>query len=135
MSLLQLRDLHLVLFLSFLEFHIIVLIEVLILLNVSLLNLLLLLLMAKHELLELHVELLLLQFLNSVFCHFSLNITAFLFARSPVLLHSRNEVLDILLVHLCVLATILTGILLFRLLLHLVGSINENNNGRNKQKA
>ena len=62
---------------------------------------------------------------------FSLESASKVQARNLIL----HEVLDILLVHLCVLATILTGILLFRLLLHLVGSINENNNGRNKQKA
>ena len=60
MTPLELLDLSLVFFLSFLELHVIVLIEVLILLNMSLLDFLLALLMAEEQLLVLHVKFLLL---------------------------------------------------------------------------
>ena len=72
MASLELLDLSLVLFLSFLELHVIVLIEVLILLNMSLLDFLLALLMAEEQLLVLHVEFLLLQLLNTILRHLSL---------------------------------------------------------------
>ena len=72
MTPLELLDLSLVLFLSFLELHVIVLIEVLILLNMSLLDFLLALLMAEEQLLVLHVEFLLLQLLNTILRHLSL---------------------------------------------------------------
>ena len=72
MSALKLCNLELVLFLRFLEFHVVMLIEILILFDMCLLDLLLSLLMGEHELLVLHVELLLLQLLNSILCHFSL---------------------------------------------------------------
>ena len=60
MASLELLNFSLVLFLSFLELHVTVLIEVLILLNMSLLDFLLALLMAEEQLLVLHVEFLLL---------------------------------------------------------------------------
>lgn len=72
MTPLELLDFSLVLFLSFLELHVIVLIEVLILLNMSLLDFLLALLMAEEQLLVLHVEFLLLQLLNTILRHLSL---------------------------------------------------------------
>ena len=72
MTPLELLDLSLVLFLSFLELHVIVLIEVLILLNMSLLDFLLALLMAEEQLLVLHVKFLLLQLLNTILRHLSL---------------------------------------------------------------
>ena len=72
MSSFKFLDLSLVLLLSFLKLHVIVLVEVLVLLNMSLLNFLLALLMAEKELLVLHVKFLLLQLLNTILRHLSL---------------------------------------------------------------
>ena len=69
---LKLFNLHLVFLLGLLEFNVIMLIKFLILLDVSLLDFFLALLVLEHQLLVLHVELLLLKLLNSVLCHFSL---------------------------------------------------------------
>lgn len=66
MPVLPLFDLHLVLLLSFLEFDVVVLVEVLVLLDVGLLDLLLALLVSENELLVFHVELLLFQLLDAV---------------------------------------------------------------------
>lgn len=115
-TVLQLLDLHLVFLLGLLELHIVVLIEVLILLNVSLLDLFLTLLVRKDELLVLHVELLLFELLDTVLSHFSLNVSALFLALNSMLLHSGNEVFDVLLIHFRVLAAFLGRILL--LLLH-----------------
>ena len=68
----ELFNLSLVLLLSFLKLHVIVLVEVLVLLNMSLLDFLLSLLMAEKELLVLHVKFLLLQLLNTILRHLSL---------------------------------------------------------------
>ena len=120
MASLKLLDLSLVLLLCLLELHVVVLVKVLVLLDMSLLDFLLALLMAEQELLVLHVEFLLLELLNAVLRHFSLyytndiqfsflpamprgwgprapplaereriltNVSAFFFARGPVLLH------------------------------------------------
>ena len=65
-------DLSLVLLLSFLKLHVVVLVEVLVLLNMSLLYFLLALLMAEKELLVLHVKFLLLELLNTILRHLSL---------------------------------------------------------------
>lgn len=81
---LKLFNLHLVFLLGLLEFNVIMLIKFLILLDVSLLDFFLALLVLEHQLLVLHVELLLLKLLNSVLCHFSLNISAILFAGSSM---------------------------------------------------
>ena len=62
----------LVLLLSPLELKVPVLVEILVLLDVGLLDLFLLLLVGEHELLELHVVLLLLELCNSILRHFSL---------------------------------------------------------------
>ena len=72
MPVLQLFDLHLVLLLSFLEFDVVVLVEVLVLLDVGLLDLLLALLVSENELLVFHVELLLFQLLDAVLGKLSL---------------------------------------------------------------
>ena len=72
MTPLELLYLSLVLFLSFLELHVIMLVEVLILLNMSLLDFFLALLVAEEQLLVLHVEFLLLQLLNTILRHLSL---------------------------------------------------------------
>lgn len=81
---LKLLNLHLVFLLGLLELHVIMLIEILVLLDMSLLDFLLALLVLEHQLLVLHVELLLLKLLNSILCHFSLNISAILFAGSSM---------------------------------------------------
>ena len=72
MATLKFLNLILILFLSFLELHVIVLVEVLILLNMSLLDFFLALLMAEEKLLVLHVKFLLLELMNAILCHFSL---------------------------------------------------------------
>ena len=72
MSVLKIDNLLLVLFLSPLELEVPVLVEVLVLLDVSLLDLLLLLLVGEHQLLILHVIFLVLELSNPVLCHLSL---------------------------------------------------------------
>ena len=72
MSVLKVHDFLLVLLLSPLELKVPVLVEILVLLDVGLLDLFLLLLVGEHELLELHVVLLLLELCNSILRHFSL---------------------------------------------------------------
>ena len=72
MSVFKIDNLLLVLFLSPLELEVPVLVEVLVLLDVSLLDLLLLLLVGKHQLLLLHVIFLVLELSNPVLCHLSL---------------------------------------------------------------
>lgn len=72
MSVFKIDNLLLVLFLSPLELEVPVLVEVLVLLDVSLLDLLLLLLVGKHQLLILHVIFLVLELSNPVLCHLSL---------------------------------------------------------------
>ena len=72
MPVLPLFDLHLVLLLSFLEFDVVVLVEVLVLLDVGLLDLLLALLVSENELLVFHVELLLFQLPDAVLGKLSL---------------------------------------------------------------
>ena len=72
MATLKFLNLILILFLSLLELHVIVLVEVLILLNMSLLDFFLALLMAEKELLVLHVKFLLLKLLNTILSHLSL---------------------------------------------------------------
>ena len=69
---LQLFHLLLVLCLRLLELQIVVLVELLVLLDVGLLDFFLALLVREHELLVLHVELLLLELEDAVFGHFSL---------------------------------------------------------------
>ena len=71
-SVFKIYNLLLVLFLSPLELEVPVLVEVLVLLDVSLLDLFLLLLVGKHQLLILHVIFLVLEFSNPVLCHLSL---------------------------------------------------------------
>ena len=71
-SVLQLLDLHLVLLLGLLEFDVVVLVELLVLLNVRLLDLLLALLVREDQLLVLHIEFLLLEFLDAVLGQLSL---------------------------------------------------------------
>ena len=72
MSVLKVHDFLLVLLLSPLELKVPVLVEILVLLDVGLLDFFLLLLVGEHELLELHVILLLLELCNSILRHFSL---------------------------------------------------------------
>ena len=72
MSVFKIDNLLLVLFLSPLELEVPVLVEVLVLLDVSLLDLLLFLLMSEHQLLILHVIFLVLELSNPVLSHFSL---------------------------------------------------------------
>jgi hypothetical protein len=94
------------------------LVEILILLDMCLLNLFLLLLVSKHQLLVLHVVLLLLQLSNPVLGHFSLDVAIFFFAGDSMLLHSSYEVLDVLLVDFGVLTSLfISGA--FLILLHL----------------
>ena len=72
MSVLQINNLLLVLLLCSLEFEVPVLVEVLVLFDVGLLDLFLLLLMREHQLLILHIVLLLLEFCDPILCHLSL---------------------------------------------------------------
>ena len=72
MFILQIHDFLLIFLLRPLKFEIPVLVEILILFDVGLLNLLLLLLVCEHQLLELHVVLLLLELSDPVLGHFSL---------------------------------------------------------------
>ena len=71
-SVLQINNLLLVLLLCSLEFEVPVLVEVLVLFDVGLLDLLLLLLVREHQLLILHIVLLLLEFCDPILCHLSL---------------------------------------------------------------
>ena len=71
MTSLELLNLYLILLLCFLKLHVIVLVEVLILLDMSLLYFFLALLMAKEKLLVLHVKFLFLELLDAILCHFS----------------------------------------------------------------
>lgn len=72
MLVLKLFNFHLVFFLGLLEFNVVVLVELLVLLDVSPLDLLLSLLVRENELLVLHVELLLFEFLDAVLGKLSL---------------------------------------------------------------
>ena len=72
MSILEIDYFLLILLLSPLEFEVPMLVEILILLDMGLLDLFLLLLMGEHQLLVLHVVLLLLQFGDPILGHFSL---------------------------------------------------------------
>jgi len=91
------------------------LVEILILLYMGLLDLFLLLLMSEHQLLVLHVVLLLLQLGDPILGHFSLDVAIFLFASDPMLLHSSYKVFNVLLIDLGVLTSLLVW---FLLLLH-----------------
>ena len=71
-SVLQINNLLLVLLLCSLEFEVPVLVEVLVLFDVGLLDLFLLLLVREHQLLILHIVLLLLEFCDPILCHLSL---------------------------------------------------------------
>lgn len=71
-----------------LELDVIVLVEILVLLDVGLLDFFLALLMSEDELLVLHIELLLLQFLDAVLGKLGLDVAALFFASDTVLLHS-----------------------------------------------
>ena len=87
MASLELLNLSLILFLCFLELHVIVLVEVLILLDMSLLDFFLALLMAEEKLLVLHVKFLLLKLLNTILSHLSLYTNRqFTSIRTPFLL-------------------------------------------------
>ena len=72
MSILEVNYFLLILLLSPLEFEVPMLVEILILLDMGLLDLFLLLLMSEHQLLVLHVVLLLLQLGDPILGHFSL---------------------------------------------------------------
>ena len=69
---LEVYNFRLIFLLSSLKFEVPMLVEILILLDVCLLNFFLLLLVSKHQLLVLHVVLLLLQLSNPILGHFSL---------------------------------------------------------------
>ena len=69
---LEVHNFRLIFLLSSLKFEVPMLVEILILLDVCLLNFFLLLLVSEHQLLVLHVVLLLLQLSNPVLGHFSL---------------------------------------------------------------
>ena len=71
-SVLELANFGLVFFLSLLEFKVVVLVELLILFDMSLLNVFLSLLVSEDELLVLHVKFLLLQLLDAIFSQFGL---------------------------------------------------------------
>ena len=71
-SVLELANFSLVFFLSLLEFKVVVLVELLILFDMSLLNVFLSLLVSKDELLVLHVKFLLLQLLDAILSQFGL---------------------------------------------------------------
>ena len=72
LPILQIRDFHLIFLLGLLKDCVPVLVELLVLLDVGLLDFLLSLLMGKHQVLELHVELLLLELKDAVLCQLSL---------------------------------------------------------------
>ena len=72
MSVLKINNLLLVFFLCPLEFEVPVLVEVLVLFDVGLLDLFLLLLVREHQLLILHIVLLLLKFCDPILRHLSL---------------------------------------------------------------
>ena len=63
------------------------LVELLVLLNMSLLTLLTLLIVQKYQLLHLSAKILLSKFGYAVFSHFSLDVTTFSFAGGSMLLH------------------------------------------------
>ena len=71
-SIFKFFNFDLIFLLCFLEYCVPVLIKLLVLLDVGLLDLLLALLMCEHQLLEVHVVLLLLQLKNAVLSHLSL---------------------------------------------------------------
>lgn len=84
------NDLRLVFLLSLVELVVPVLVEVLILFDVSLLALLSLLLMSECHFLHLVLELLKLEFVNSVLGHLCLDEAAFLFASLSVFFHGST---------------------------------------------
>jgi len=106
-SVLKVDDLSLIFLLGSLKLEVPVLVEILVLFNMGLLDFFLLLLMGEHELLVLHVVFLLLELLDPVLGHLSLDVAILLLAGDSVLLHSSYEVLDVLLVHLGVLTILL----------------------------
>lgn len=122
MSDLELLDLNLVLLLSLGEHAVPVLVELLVLLDMSGLDLFLALLVREDHLLVVHLELLLLELRDTVLCHFGLDVSALFLTGDPVLLHCSNEVFDVFLVNLSDLATVLIRIHL--LLLHSSFSLN-----------
>ena len=71
-SVLELANFSLVFFLSLLEFKVVVLVELLILFDMSLLNVFLSLLVSEDELLVLHVKFLLFQLLDAILSQFGL---------------------------------------------------------------
>jgi len=104
-SVLQINNLLLILLLCSLEFEVPVLVEVLVLFDVGLLDLFLLLLVREHQLLILHIVLLLLEFCDPILCHLSLDVATFLLTCNSVLFHSSDKVFDIFLVDFSVLTT------------------------------
>ena len=86
MSILQLAQCLAVLFLSLQQVLVPLLVELLILLDVRLLTLLALLRLIEDELLRTTIKVLLLQFVNTIFGHLSLDVLAFTLARVHVVL-------------------------------------------------
>lgn len=102
----------LVLILRFGELIVVVPVEFFVLFNVRILDFFLSLLMSENKLLILHVELLLLEFQNSVLGHFCLHVSAIFLAGLPVVFHGFYEICNVVSVHLSVLAAILAAWLL-----------------------
>lgn len=113
--LLEAFNLALILLLGLLQFKIPMGIKVLILLKMGILDFLLSLLVGEHQGLHLNVELLLFQLGHSILGHLSLNIFTVVLALESMLLHSHNEVLDVLLVDLGIGTAILVWTILHSL--------------------
>jgi len=90
MSFFESKNLVLVISLGKLELVVPVLVEVLVLLDVSLLALLSLLLVHENQLLLSPVELLFLKFSNTVLGHLSLDVAAILLTEGTMFLHSST---------------------------------------------
>lgn len=100
------QNLVLVVLLGLLKLIVPVLVEVLVLFDVRLLALLTLLLMHEDEFLLGAVKLLFLELGNPVLGHFSLHVATLAFARGTVLLHRRNEFLDVIRINLVILTAV-----------------------------
>jgi hypothetical protein len=108
-TLLKGKDFVLVVLLGLLKLVVPVLVEVLVLLDVGLLALLALLLVHEDKFFLGTVEFLILKFRNTVLGHLSFNVATLLLAGSSVLLHRRNELLNVFGVNLVVLTVVNSG--------------------------